>query len=281
MAADLGNLVCPVPATADTVQLAHGGGGRAMERLLDTIFRPAFANEILDRRHDGARLDLAGPLAFTTDSYVVKPLVFPGGDIGTLAVNGTVNDLAMCGARPVCLSAGFILEEGLPLDTLRGIVASMRDAAAEAGVAIVTGDIKVVDRGKADGLYINTAGIGRIVSPDPVEPQAVRPGDVVILSGDIGRHGIAVMAVRENFAFEFGDRERLRAAFRTRPRADRRGDRRPLPSRPHPRRTGERTGRGRHRRRTLNRYRGGRGSGPRGRRLRLRTARPRSVLCRQ
>jgi hydrogenase expression/formation protein HypE len=202
MTVDPTNLACPAPVTGDTVQLAHGGGGRAMDRLLDTIFRPAFANAILDRRHDGARLDLSGPLAFTTDSYVVSPMFFPGGDIGTLAVNGTVNDLAMCGARPAHLSAGFILEEGLPFDTLRRIVASMRDAAAAARVSIVTGDVKVVDRGKADGAFVNTAGIGRIVAPHPVEPQAVRPGDAVILSGDIGRHGIAVMAMREGLGFE-------------------------------------------------------------------------------
>ena len=173
-----------------------------MARLLDTIIRPAFADAELDRRHDGAALDIAGPIAFTTDSYVVRPLVFPGGDIGTLAVNGTVNDLAMCGARPLYLSVGFILEEGLPLDLLRRIVASMRSAAASAGVRLVTGDTKVVDRGKADGMFVNTAGIGRIVAPAPIGPASVRAGDAVILSGDIGRHGIAVMAAREGFGFE-------------------------------------------------------------------------------
>jgi len=173
-----------------------------MERLLDTLIRPAFANPPLDRRHDGARLDLAGRLAFTTDSYVVRPLFFPGGDIGTLAVNGTVNDLAMCGARPAYLSASFILEEGLSLDTLRRVVHSMSDAAAAVGVEIVTGDLKVVDRGKADGLFVNTAGVGRIVAADPIEPQSVRPGDAVIVSGDLARHGIAVMATREGLGFE-------------------------------------------------------------------------------
>ena len=132
-----------------------------MERLLDTIIRPAFDNPQLARRHDGAVLDLDGPVAFTTDSYVVKPLFFPGGDIGTLAVNGTVNDLAMCGARAAHLSVGLILEEGLPLDTLRRVVASMRAAADAAGVTLVTGDTKVVDHGKADGLFVNTAGLGR------------------------------------------------------------------------------------------------------------------------
>ena len=196
-------LSCPAPsADGETIQLAHGGGGRAMARLLDTIIRPAFADAELDRRHDGAALDVGGPIAFTTDSYVVRPLVFPGGDIGTLAVNGTVNDLAMCGAHPLYLSVGFILEEGLPLDLFRRIVASMRSAAAFAGVRLVTGDTKVVDRGKADGMFVNTAGIGRIVAPMSIGPASVRPGDAVILSGDVGRHGIAVMAAREGFSFE-------------------------------------------------------------------------------
>lgn len=196
-------LSCPVPAgEADTVQLAHGGGGRAMARLLDTIIRPGLADPEIERRHDGAVLAIDGNIAFTTDSYVVRPLVFPGGDIGTLAVNGTVNDLAMCGARPLYLSVGFILEEGLPLDRLRRVVASMRSAAVAAGVRLVTGDTKVVDRGKADGMFVNTAGIGQIVAPVPIGPANVRPGDAVILSGDIGRHGIAVMAAREGFGFE-------------------------------------------------------------------------------
>jgi hydrogenase expression/formation protein HypE len=175
-------IVCPAPAPAtDTVQLAHGSGGRAMERLLDTVFRPAFGNPTLDRRHDGARLELTGPLAFSTDSYVVQPLFFPGGDIGSLAINGTVNDLAMCGARAKYLSAGFILEEGLAIETLRKIVESMRRAAAKAGVEIVTGDLKVVDRGKADQVFINTSGVGVVVAREAIEPQRVRPGDAVIL----------------------------------------------------------------------------------------------------
>jgi hydrogenase expression/formation protein HypE len=196
-------LSCPAPSPEeDLVQLAHGGGGRMTERLLDSVFRPAFDDPLLSPRHDGARLELASPLAFTTDSYVVKPLVFPGGDIGTLAVNGTVNDLAMCGARPGFISAGFILEEGLSIALLRRIVRSMRDAALAAGVRIVTGDLKVVDRGKADGLFINTSGIGTIVAPGPVEPRSVAPGDAVILSGDVGRHGIAVLAAREELGFE-------------------------------------------------------------------------------
>src|SRR5260221_875834 len=160
MAADDFALSCPVPLPGDeTIQVARGGGGRATARLLDTICRPAFDGPEPARRHDGARLDLSGPVAFTTDTYVVRPLVFPGGDIGTLAVNGTVNDLAMCGARPAYLSVSFILEEGLLIETLRRVVASMGTAAAAAGVAVVTGDVKVVDRGKADQLFVNTAGI--------------------------------------------------------------------------------------------------------------------------
>jgi hydrogenase expression/formation protein HypE len=196
-------LACPVPLAGDeTIKLAHGGGGRATERLLDTIFRPAFDDPELDRRHDGARLDVSGPLAFSTDSYVVRPLEFPGGNIGTLAVNGTVNDLAMCGARPEYLSAAFILEEGLDTAFLGRMVAAMRDAAATAKVRIVTGDIKVVDRGKADGMFINTAGVGTLIAQRPIGPAAVKPGDAVILSGDVGRHGIAVMAARESLGFE-------------------------------------------------------------------------------
>lgn len=196
-------LTCPLPdAGGETIQLAHGGGGRAMARLLDEVIRPAFGDAELERRHDGAALAVDGPIAFTTDSYVVRPVDFPGGDIGTLAVNGTVNDLVMCGARPVCLSVGLILEEGLSLKLLRRIVASMRSAADAASVRLVTGDTKVVDRGKGDGIYVNTTGIGRIVAHAPVDPSNVRPGDAIILSGDIGRHGIAVMAAREGFGFE-------------------------------------------------------------------------------
>ncbi|WP_119419749.1 hydrogenase expression/formation protein HypE [Desertibaculum subflavum] len=194
---------CPLPSeSGDTIQLAHGGGGRMMTRLLDEVIRPAFGDAELDRRHDGALLALDGPTAFTTDSYVVQPLFFPGGDIGSLAVNGTVNDLAMCGARPICLSVGLILEEGLPLATLRRILASMRSAADACRLRLVTGDTKVVDRGKGDGVFINTAGIGRVVARAPIGPQSVHPGDAIILSGDIGRHGIAVMAAREGLGFE-------------------------------------------------------------------------------
>jgi hydrogenase expression/formation protein HypE len=195
---------CPLPiADYPQILLAHGGGGRLMQQLLDGVFGPAFANPALDERHDGARLALGEQrLAFTTDSYVVRPLFFPGGDIGALAVNGTVNDLAMCGARPRWLSAGFILEEGLPMATLRRVVDSMKAAAAAAGVDIVTGDTKVVDKGKGDGLFINTAGIGVIETPAPIGPGQVRAGDVVLVSGDLGRHGMAIMSVREGLEFE-------------------------------------------------------------------------------
>jgi hydrogenase expression/formation protein HypE len=195
---------CPVPQTrTSTVTLAHGSGGRAMHQLLESLIIPAFSNPLLDRAHDGAVFSVDGArLAFTTDSYVVRPLFFPGGDIGTLAINGTVNDLAMCGARPLYLSAGLILEEGLPLDDLRRVVESMQAAARAAGVQVVTGDTKVVDRGKADGLFINTAGVGIIEHGAPIEPSSVRPGDVVIVSGDLGRHGMAIMAAREGLTFE-------------------------------------------------------------------------------
>lgn len=197
-------LQCPTPIAArDRVMLAHGGGGRMMHELLAQHFYPAFRNPALDAQHDGAVLDAGNArLAFTTDSYVVHPLIFPGGNIGTLAVNGTVNDLAMCGARPRWLSAGFILEEGLPLDTLTTVLNSMREAAAQAGVTIVTGDTKVVDRGKGDGLFINTAGVGVMEHDIAISPARVVPGDVVLLSGDIGRHGVAIMAVREGLEFD-------------------------------------------------------------------------------
>lgn len=196
---------CPSPlGQYATVVLAHGGGGRLMHQLLEGVFMSAFRNPLLETRHDAAVLDVGGAVrvAFTTDSYVVRPLFFPGGDIGTLAVNGTVNDLAMGGARPRYLSAAFIIEEGLPLDTLRRVVSSMSDAAAAAGVQIVTGDTKVVDRGKGDGIFINTAGVGIVEHRLRIQPAAVQPGDAVILSGDIGRHGMAIMAVREGLEFE-------------------------------------------------------------------------------
>lgn len=196
--------VCPIPLSDyPRVLLAHGGGGRLMQRLIDRMFVETFSGAEPADRHDGAILDLdGGRPAFTTDSYVVKPLFFPGGDIGSLAVNGTVNDLAMCGAKPRYLGVGFILEEGLPMGTLWRIVRSMRQAADAAGVRIVTGDTKVVDQGKGDGVFINTSGVGVVRAGVSVSPRNVRQGDAVILSGDIGRHGIAIMAAREGLEFE-------------------------------------------------------------------------------
>lgn len=199
----MNSIACPLPHDfRAAVQMAHGGGGRMSHELIERLFLPAFANEALNSRHDGAVLEFMGQrLAFTTDSHVVSPLFFPGGDIGKLAVCGTVNDLAMCGARPLWLSTGFILEEGLSMETLEQIVDSMRAAADGAGVKLVTGDTKVVDRGKGDGLYINTAGIGHIEGR-AIDPAGVRPNDAILLSGDLARHGIAVMAQREGLAFE-------------------------------------------------------------------------------
>jgi hydrogenase expression/formation protein HypE len=198
------SFVCPIPIEQyPNVLLAHGGGGKLTHQLIENMFIPAFGNSLLGERHDGAVFDLASAkYAFTTDSYVVQPIFFPGGDIGTLAVNGTVNDLSMCGARPLYLSAGFIIEEGLPMDTLWRVVQSMKLAAEQAGVQFVTGDTKIVNRGKGDGIFINTAGIGQVVSNHAISPASVKPGDKIILSGDIGRHGIAIMAVREGLEFE-------------------------------------------------------------------------------
>lgn len=195
---------CPLPITDyPNVLLAHGGGGRLTQHLIDGLFKPGFANAALDAATDAAVLHVPGQrLAFTTDSYVVKPLFFPGGDIGHLAVSGTVNDLAMMGATPLYLSCGMILEEGLPMETLRQVVASMREVAQAAGVTIVTGDTKVVERGHADGLFINTSGIGVIPEGVDIHPHRLLPDDVLIVSGDIGRHGMAIMSAREGLEFE-------------------------------------------------------------------------------
>ncbi len=192
----------PLPATARIV-LGHGSGGRLSAELLRDIFLPLFSNPILNKLEDQAYLEIGGVrVAFTTDSFVVNPLFFPGGDIGSLAVHGTINDLAMGGARPLFLSAAFILEEGLDMDVLHRAAASMAQAAAAAGVAIVTGDTKVVEKGKGDGLFINTTGIGIVPDGVTLSAGAARPGDAVILSGTIGDHGIAIMTKREGLDFE-------------------------------------------------------------------------------
>jgi hydrogenase expression/formation protein HypE len=198
------NLSCPLPlGEHQRVQLAHGGGGRLTQRLIRMLFLPEFQNEWLEPLHDGARLPFGNAtLALTTDSYVVSPIIFPGGDIGQLAVNGTVNDLAMCGARPLYLSVALILEEGLPIDQLQRITHSMREAADGAGVSLVTGDTKVVDRGKGDQMFITTSGVGVIQAGVTIDPRRAAPGDRILLSGPIGRHGIAVLSVREGLAFE-------------------------------------------------------------------------------
>jgi hydrogenase expression/formation protein HypE len=200
----LAGLSCPVPITDyKTVLLAHGGGGKLTQQLIQKMFLPQFLNPHLETLHDGAVLEVNGArLAFTTDSFVVSPPFFPGGDIGKLAVNGTVNDLAMCGARPLYLSAALILEEGLPMEDLWRIVLSMQAAAQVAGVTVVTGDTKVVDRGKGDKVFINTTGIGLVPPGVHVAPQRARPGDQVLLSGAIAVHGIAIMSVREGLEFD-------------------------------------------------------------------------------
>jgi hydrogenase expression/formation protein HypE len=195
---------CPLPIDKyPNVLLAHGSGGKLMNQLISDIFMTAFKNPILEQQHDGAVLNLAhGKLAFTTDSYVVQPIFFPGGNIGDLAVTGTVNDLAMCGAKPLYLSCGMILEEGLPMTTLWEIAQTMGKVAKESNVKIVTGDTKVVDKGKGDLIYINTAGVGIIEHNLEIAPKSIRSGDAIIVSGDIGRHGMAIMAEREGLSFE-------------------------------------------------------------------------------
>jgi hydrogenase expression/formation protein HypE len=198
------SLQCPIPINDyPTVLLAHGGGGRLTQMLIDRLFLPAFDNPTLEMLHGGAILDVEGSrLAFSTDSFVISPLFFPGGDIGSLAVHGTLNDLAMCGARPLGLSTGFILEEGLPMEDLWRVVRSMQEAAQAAGVSIMTGDTKVVDRGKGDGVFINTTGLGLIPSGVHISPRRARPGDVVLINGAIAVHGMAIMSVREGLEFE-------------------------------------------------------------------------------
>jgi hydrogenase expression/formation protein HypE len=183
--------------------LAHGGGGNLSHQLIQKMFLSQFSNSFLGEEHDGAVIPVKeGRIAFSTDSYVVHPVFFPGGNIGELAVNGTVNDLSMCGAKPLFISAGFIIEEGLPMEELWQIVLSMRQAAEAAGVLIVTGDTKVVDKGKGDKIFINTSGIGFIIPGVDISPKNCSPGDVIILNGRIADHGIAIMSAREGLSFE-------------------------------------------------------------------------------
>jgi hydrogenase expression/formation protein HypE len=195
---------CPLPISDyREIVLAHGSGGKLSQELLQKIVLPQFRNELLEPLHDGAIFWLNGArLAFSTDSFVVSPIFFPGGDIGKLAVHGTVNDLSMCGARPLYLSAGFILEEGTPMEDFWKIVSSMSKAASEVGVTLVTGDTKVVDRGKADKVFVNTSGIGIIPDGVNIHPGRARVGDKIIVSGEIAVHGMAIMSVREGLEFE-------------------------------------------------------------------------------
>jgi hydrogenase expression/formation protein HypE len=205
---NLDGWTCPLPLRDyPTIVMGHGSGGKLMADLIEHLFAPQFANDLLDQMGDATTLkfeisNLKFQMAFTTDSFVVRPLFFPGGNIGELAVNGTVNDLAMRGARPLYLSAGFILEEGLPMETLGRIATSMGQACQAAGVQLVTGDTKVVGKGQGDGVYINTSGIGLIAEGVDIGPTRAQPGDVVIVSGTIGDHGVAVMSVREGLEFE-------------------------------------------------------------------------------
>ncbi|MEF8794569.1 hydrogenase expression/formation protein HypE [Thiohalorhabdus sp.] len=184
------------------VELAHGGGGRAMERLIDELFRAAFANDWLAGGDDAARFEVpGGSMVMATDSHVVSPLFFPGGDIGSLAVHGTLNDVAMGGGQPRYLAAGFVLEEGFPLAELQRIVASMADASREAGVPVVAGDTKVVEAGQGDGVYITTTGVGTVLPGVAVGPERVRPGDRILVSGPLGDHGVAILSQREDIGF--------------------------------------------------------------------------------
>jgi hydrogenase expression/formation protein HypE len=201
---DFTNWSCPLPLLDyPNIVIGHGGGGKLSAELIEHLFLPAFRNDVLENLGDSSVLNVpAGRLAFSTDSFVVKPLFFPGGSIGDLAVNGTVNDLAMSGARPLFLSAGFIIEEGFSMSSLAQIVQRMAQAAEKAGVLVVTGDTKVVEKGHGDGCYINTAGIGAMPDGLHIGPTRAQPGDAVIVSGSIGDHGMAIMSVRESLEFE-------------------------------------------------------------------------------
>jgi hydrogenase expression/formation protein HypE len=202
--AALPGTACPLPVMHhEQIVLGHGSGGKLSAQLLESVFLPAFSNPLLDKLDDQAVLEINGSrLAFTTDSFVVTPIFFPGGDIGKLAINGTVNDLAMSGARPLYLAAGFILEEGLPVADLRRVVESMAAAARDAGVQLVTGDTKVVNKGKGDQIFISTTGIGLIERPVNISASRARAGDKIILSGYMGDHGMAILSQRENLEFE-------------------------------------------------------------------------------
>jgi len=195
---------CPLPGDDyDAITLGHGGGGKLSQRLIENIIVPALSNDALNELHDGAVFpEFGGRIAFSTDTFVVHPRVFPGGDIGSLAVHGTINDLAMCGARPRHLSLAFVIEEGFPVEELRQTVESIRSACEQSHVTVVTGDTKVVERGKGDGIYINTSGIGSVLPEVQLSPRRVRAGDRILLSGSIARHGMAIMSVREGLEFE-------------------------------------------------------------------------------
>lgn len=195
---------CPLPISQyKHILLAHGGGGKLSHDLIEKIFLPVFFNDLLDKKHDSTVLDIPNnKIAFTTDSYVINPLFFPGGDIGTLAVNGTINDLAMSGAKPLYLSVSFILEEGLEIEKLWKIALSIQKTAHESNVKIVTGDTKVVHKGKGDGIFINTTGIGLIQHNLNITPCSITPGDYILINGDIAQHGISIMALREGLSFE-------------------------------------------------------------------------------
>lgn len=196
---------CPVPLASEVIQLAHGGGGRTSWKLLHDLVLPALGASPGDASPDAAVLPLpvdGGRLAFTTDASVVRPLFFPGGDIGTLAVFGSVNDLAAVGARPLALSLSLVIEEGLALDTLRRVLDSIARASERAGVRVVTGDTKVVDRERGDGIYTSVAGVGVVPAGVELSPKRIRPGDAIIVTGDVGRHGVAILSVREGLAFE-------------------------------------------------------------------------------
>lgn len=197
------SLECPLPSsTYQSITLGHGGGGRLMQDLIGGMLLPALRNPSLELLHDGAVIPVGDRfLAFATDSFVVSPPFFPGGDIGSLAVHGTVNDLAMCGARPLYLSLSLILEEGFEMTRLRRVVDSVRSACGESGVQVLTGDTKVVERGKGDGIFINTSGIGEVLEGVEISPRRVRPGDRILLSGTLAEHGVSILSVREGLAF--------------------------------------------------------------------------------